>query len=243
MARKTIQETAPSRVALVSGGNRGIGFEVVRQLTSIGHRVILGSRDLARGSAAAESINRSYPGRVTAARLDVTDPAAIEELASDISRRFGALDVLINNAAIHYDTWETAVAADIEAVVRETFDTNLLGAWRLIRAFVPQMRRRRWGRIVNVSSGAGAISSMGAAPPAYSTSKAALNALTRIVAAELRGTGILVNAVCPGWVATDMGGSGGRPVSEGAAGIVWAATLTDSGPTGGFFRDRQPIEW
>ena len=243
MARKTIQQTSPTRVALVSGGNRGIGYEVVRQLASIGHTVILGSRDLAQADAAADRINRNYPGRVTAARLDVTDSALVEALASDIDRRFGALDVLINNAGINYDTWQTAVAADIEAVVRETFDTNLLGAWRLIRAFAPQMQRRRWGRIVNVSSGAGAISSMGAGPPAYSTSKAALNALTRIVAAELRGAGILVNAVCPGWVATEMGGSGGRPVNEGAAGIVWAATLPDKGPTGGFFRDRQPIDW
>jgi NAD(P)-dependent dehydrogenase (short-subunit alcohol dehydrogenase family) len=245
MTRKTIEESRPARVALVSGGNRGIGFEVVRQLASIGHTVILGSRDLARGDTAAIKMNRncSHPGRVTAVRLDVTDPAGIEGLASEIGQRFGGLDVLVNNAAVHYDTWETAVDADIEVIVREAFDTNLIGSWRLIRAFAPQMRRRGWGRIVNVSSGAGAISSMGAGPPAYSTSKAALNSLTRIIAAELRSAGILVNAVCPGWVATDMGGSGGRPVSEGAAGIVWAATLPDDGPTGGFFRDREPIDW
>ena len=232
-----------SRVALVSGGNRGIGFEVVRQLAALGYRVVLGSRDLAHGESAARKIDGEHPGRVTALRLDVTDPASIDQLARDIEGRFSAVDILINNAGIHYDTWQTAVAADIEAVVREAFDTNLLGAWRLIRAFAPAMRRRRWGRIVNVSSGAGAIGSMGAGTPAYSTSKAALNALTRIVADELRDSDILVNAVCPGWVATDMGGSGGRPVSEGAAGIVWAATLPDNGPTGGFFRDRQPIDW
>ncbi len=232
-----------SRVALVSGGNRGIGFEVVRQLAALGYRVVLGSRDLAHGESAARKIDAEHPGRVTALRLDVTDPACIDRLAKETEKRFGAADILINNAGIHYDTWQTAVAADIEGVVREAFDTNLLGAWRLIRAFAPEMRRRRWGRIVNVSSGAGAIGSMGAGTPAYSTSKVALNALTRIVADELRGSGVLVNAVCPGWVATDMGGSGGRPVSEGAAGIVWAATLPDNGPTGGFFRDRQPIDW
>lgn len=230
-------------VSLVSGGNRGIGFEVVRQLAALGHTVILGSRDLAKGEAAAHALGNSVAGRVIAARLDVTDPAGVEHLVNEIDRRFGALDILINNAAIHYDTWETAVAADVEGVVREAFETNFLGAWRMIRACVPLMRRNRFGRIVNVSSGAGAISSMGAGTPAYSTSKAALNALTKIVADELRRSKILVNAVCPGWVATEMGGAGGRPVAEGAAGIVWAATLPDGGPTGSFFRDREPIGW
>jgi NAD(P)-dependent dehydrogenase (short-subunit alcohol dehydrogenase family) len=231
------------RVALVSGGNRGIGFEVVRQLAALGHTVILGSRDLAKGEAAARTIGRGHPERVIAARLDVTNPCDIEQLAQRIGQQFAALDVLINNAAVHYDAGQTAISADVEGVVREAFDTNVFGAWRLIRALVPLMQRNRRGRIVNVSSGAGAISSMGAGTPAYSSSKAALNALTRIVAAELRGSGILVNAVCPGWVATEMGGRGGRPVGEGAAGIVWAATLPDDGPTGGFFRDQRPIDW
>lgn len=230
-------------IALVSGGNRGIGLEVVRQLAAIGHMVLLGSRDLAKGEAAARAIGDGYSERVIAVRLDVTDPASVERLARDVDQQFGALHALVNNAAVHYDTWQTATAADIEGVVREAFDTNVLGAWRLIRAFVPLMRRSGWGRIVNVSSSAGAISSMGAGTPAYSTSKAALNALTKVVAAELRGSGILVNAVCPGWVATDMGGPGGRPVKDGAAGIVWAATLPDDGPTGGFFRDKRPIGW
>jgi NAD(P)-dependent dehydrogenase (short-subunit alcohol dehydrogenase family) len=230
-------------IALVSGGNRGIGLEVVRQLGAIGHMVLLGSRGLAKGEAAAHTIGDGYSERVIAVRLDVTNPASVERLARDVDQQFGALHVLVNSAAVHYDTGQTATAADIEGVVREAFETNVLGAWRLIRAFVPLMRRSGWGRIVNVSSGAGAISSMGAGTPAYSTTKAALNALTRVVAAELRGTGILVNAVCPGWVATDMGGPGGRPVRDGAAGIVWAATLPDDGPTGGFFRDKRPIDW
>jgi len=242
MARESDSGKRKYRVALVSGGNRGIGFEVVRQLAALGHTVILGSRDLAKGEAAARA-SGGGPGRVIAARLDVTDPAGVERAVEEINRRFGALDVLINNAAIHYDTWQTAVDADVEGVVREAFETNLLGAWRMIRACAPLMRRNRYGRIVNVSSGAGAISSMGVGTPAYSTSKAALNALTKIVADELRDGNILVNAVCPGWVATEMGGAGGRPVAEGAAGIVWAATLLDGGPTGGFFRDRKPISW
>jgi NAD(P)-dependent dehydrogenase (short-subunit alcohol dehydrogenase family) len=230
-------------IALVSGGNRGIGLEVVRQLAAIGHTVILASRDPAKGDAAARTIHGSHPGRVIPLRLDVTDPTSVERLARDVDQQFGALHVLVNSAAVHYDAWQSATTADIEGVVREAFETNVLGAWRLIRASVPLMQRNRWGRIVNVSSGAGAISSMGAGTPAYSTTKAALNALTKVVAAELRGGGILVNAVCPGWVATDMGGPGGRPVRDGAAGIVWAATLPDDGPTGGFFRDQQPISW
>jgi len=243
MARERDSTKPRHPVSLVSGGNRGIGFEVVRQLAALGHTVILGSRDLAKGEAAARAIGNGVAGRVLAERLDVTDPAGVEHLVNEIDRRFGALDVLINNAAIHYDTWQTAIAADVEGVVREAFETNFLGAWRMIRACVPLMRRNRFGRIVNVSSGAGAISSMGAGTPAYSTSKAALNALTKIVADELRRSNILVNAVCPGWVATEMGGAGGRPIAEGAAGIVWAATLPDRGPTGGFFRDREPISW
>jgi NAD(P)-dependent dehydrogenase (short-subunit alcohol dehydrogenase family) len=243
MAREPGPGKRKHRLALVTGGNRGIGYEVVRQLAALGHTVILGSRDLAKGEAAARAIGDNGPGRVIAARLDVTDPASVEREVKEIDRRFGALDILINNAAIHYDTWQTAAAADVEGVVREAFATNLLGAWRMIRACVPLMRRNRSGRIVNVSSGAGAISSMGAGTPAYSTSKSALNALTRIVADELRGSNILVNAVCPGWVATEMGGAGGRPVAEGTAGIVWAAMLPDGGPTGGFFRDEKPIGW
>lgn len=231
------------KIALVSGGNRGLGYEVVRQLAGLGHTVILGARDLKKGQAAMRAMAAQVRARVVAKQLDVTDAKSVNYLAAQITEEFGRLDVLVNNAGVHYDTWQTATNADIEGTVHEAFETNLFGAWRLIKAFAPLMRRHRWGRIVNVSSGAGSLASMGAGTPAYSTSKAALNALTRIVAAELRSNGILVNAVCPGWVATDMGGAGGRPVEAGAAGIVWAATLPDDGPTGGFFRDRQPVEW
>jgi NAD(P)-dependent dehydrogenase (short-subunit alcohol dehydrogenase family) len=231
------------RIAFVSGANRGIGYEVVRQLARLGHTVILGARDPEKGQAAARALAARVSGRVVARQLDVVDAQGINNLARQVTEEFGRLDILVNNAAIHYDTWQTATKADIEGIVRESFETNVFGAWRMITSFVPLMQRHRWGRIVNVSSGAGSLTSMGAGTPAYSTSKAALNALTKVVAAELRTSGILVNAVCPGWVATDMGGKGGRPVEEGAAGVVWAATLPEDGPTGGFFRDRRRIEW
>lgn len=150
--------------------------------------------------------------------------------------------MLINNAAITYDTWQRAVSADLD-VVREAAETNLYGPWRLTRALLPQLRASAHPRVVNVSSEAASLTSMGGGTPAYSASKVALNALTRMFAAELRSDGILVNAVCPGWVATDMGGAGGRPVEEGAVGVLWAATLPDDGPTGGFFRDGRPLPW
>ncbi len=225
---------AAKRVALVTGANRGIGFEVCRQLARRGARVFLGARDYDKGEAEA----RRLGGDVSAVALDVDDPDAPFRLAAAI----GPVDVLINNAGVHYDTWETALSADWR-IVRAAFETNLFGAWRMAQAFAPEMRARGWGRIVNVSSGAGSLASMGAATPAYATSKAALNALTRVLAADLAGTGVLVNAVCPGWVATDMGGAGGRPVADGAASVLWAADLPDGGPTGGFFRDGQPVAW
>jgi NAD(P)-dependent dehydrogenase (short-subunit alcohol dehydrogenase family) len=237
--RAAVPAPGERRVAVVTGANRGLGLEVVRQLAARGYRVVLGARDLAKGSEAAARLGSDA---VVARKLDVTSKEDSDALAAFLRRTSGRVDVLVNGAAISYDTWQDAATADL-AAVREAFETNLLGAWRAAQACVPLMRERGYGRIVNVSSGAGAISSMGAGTPAYATSKAALNALTRILAAELRGTGILVNAVCPGWVATDMGGPGGRPVEEGAEGVVWAATLPDDGPTGGFFRDGGPIAW
>jgi NAD(P)-dependent dehydrogenase (short-subunit alcohol dehydrogenase family) len=222
------------RVALVTGANRGIGLEVCRQLAERGYVVVLGSRELEKGEQAA----RELRGDVRAIQLDVADPASVRAAAAALDR----LDAVVNNAAILYDTWQRGVDADLDEV-REAFETNVLGAWRVVQATLPLLRRSRAGRIVNVSSGAGALTDMGGGTPAYRTSKAALNALTRVLAAELRGDRILVNAVCPGWVATDMGGAGGRPVRDGAAGIVWAVELPDDGPTSGFFRDGRPIDW
>jgi NAD(P)-dependent dehydrogenase (short-subunit alcohol dehydrogenase family) len=229
-------------IALVTGANRGIGLEVVRQLTERGFTAVLGSRDRDKGRKAAEALAADGLQGVEARRLDVDDPDSVRELARELDGKFGRLDVLVNNAAILYDTWQRGVDADLE-VVHRAFETNLFGAWRTTQAGLPLLRRSSHGRIVNVSSGAGSLSGMGAGSPAYSVSKAALNALTRILAAELRGDGILVNAVCPGWVATDMGGPGGRPVEQGAASVMWAVLLPDDGPTGGFFRDGRPVAW
>jgi NAD(P)-dependent dehydrogenase (short-subunit alcohol dehydrogenase family) len=176
--------------------------------------------------------------------LDVADRGSIARAADEVSSQYGYLDVLVNNAGINYDTWETAENADIDGTVMQTITTNLLGPWRICQAFLPLIRKSRAGRIVNVSSESGSLAEMGAGPPAYQVTKAALNALTRTLAGELRQAHILVNAVCPGWVATDMGGAGApRSIKEGAAGIVWAATLPDNGPTGGFFRDGKPLSW
>jgi NAD(P)-dependent dehydrogenase (short-subunit alcohol dehydrogenase family) len=213
------------RVAVVTGANRGIGFVVV-----------LGSRDEDRGRRAAESIG------VIARALDVSDDRSVTDAAAWIGEELGRCDALVNNAAILYDTWGRAERANLDEV-RAALETNLLGAWRTTLALLPLLKASPSGRIVNVSSESGSLASMGAGTPAYHVSKAALNALTRTLAGELRGDGILVNAICPGWTATDMGGSGGRPVSEGAASVVWGVTLPTDGPTGGFFRDGRELAW
>lgn len=233
--------TPAQPIAIVTGANRGIGLEVVRQLAHKGMTVILGARDPQKGEMAAANLTNEGL-HVLPRQLDVTDPESISRLAADLDQEFGRLDVLVNNAGILYDTWQQPSTADFDTV-QEAISTNTLGPWRMCKAFVPLLRHSQHGRIVNVSSEAGAIASMGNSTPAYSISKAALNAFTRTLSAELKGDKILVNAVCPDWVATDMGGSGGRPVAEGAASVVWAAMLPDDGPTGGFFRDGNPLPW
>jgi NAD(P)-dependent dehydrogenase (short-subunit alcohol dehydrogenase family) len=229
-----------NRVAVVTGANRGIGRELARQLVERGWSVVMGSRDAAKGRAAA-AVSGS-PGLAVPVQLDLGDPATIDVAAEEVRRRFGRADALVNNAATMYDTWARAVTADLDDVGR-AFETNLFGAWRTALAFLPLLRHSRHGRIVNVSSEGGSISQMSGGTPAYSTSKAALNALTRLLGGELRADHILVNAVCPGWTATDMGKGGGRPVSAGAASVLWAVLLPDDGPTGGFFRDGRPLPW
>ena len=227
------------RVALVSGGNRGIGLEVCRQLSGQGITVVMGSRDAEQGRAAAAGLS----GGVAVHQLDVADPASVEGLARSVEEEYGRLDVLVNNAAISNDEGQSGVDADLDRV-KEALEANLFGAWRLCELAIPMMRRNGYGRIVNVSTGLASLEDMGGGSPGYRVSKTALNVLTRILASELRGSGILVNAVNPGWVQTDMGGSSAtRTVEEGAEALVWAATLPNNGPNGGFFRDREPVAW
>lgn len=234
------EEFGPRPLAVVTGANRGIGYEVARQLAGRGFEVVLGSRDSSKGRRAAQALGGAAGG-AHAVQLDVSDDASVTAMGSWVREQFGRADVLVNNAAIHYDAWQWANSADLD-IVREALETNLLGAWRTTEELLPLLRDSPHGRIVNVSSEAGSISEMEGGSPAYSVSKACLNALTRLLAGELRRDGILVNAVCPGWTATDMGG-GGRPVPEGAASVVWACVLPDNGPTGGFFRDGNPLPW
>ncbi|MGN6167566.1 MAG: SDR family oxidoreductase [Solirubrobacteraceae bacterium] len=223
-------------VAVVTGANRGIGREVCRQLAGRGYEVVLGARDQREGGRAAARLG------VQTCQLDVADENSVAAAAGWVENRLGRCDVLINNAGILYDTWAHASSADLDEV-RAALETNLLGAWRTTLAFLPLLRRSPHPRIVNVSSESGSLTGMSGGTPTYAVSKAALNALTRVLAAELRAERIMVNAVCPGWTATDMGGRGGRPVQEGAASVLWAAMLPDDGPTGGFFRDGQPLPW
>ena len=237
--------TAPplaQQIALVSGANRGLGLEVVQQLAATGMTVLLGSRERAAGENAARRL-RNSGADVMAIKLDVTDQHDIDAVAQHIENTYGRLDVLVNNAGAYYDMGELPSSIDLDTV-RAALETNLFGAWRLCAALLPLMRPFGFGRIVNVSSGCGSSAVEGDCCPAYRVSKAALNTYTRTLAAELHGSGILVNAVCPGWTHTRMGGVGGRPVGQSAQGVVWAACLSATSSTnGGFFRDGQPIDW
>jgi NAD(P)-dependent dehydrogenase (short-subunit alcohol dehydrogenase family) len=223
-------------VALVTGANRGIGRETARQLVQRGYDVLLTARDEAKAAAAAEDVG------ARPLELDVSDPVSIARAAAAVGDDPGRLDVLVNNAGVGTD-WGTAGADPDFAAVQAALDTNFFGAYRLTVALLPLLRESEHPRVVNVSSGMGGIAEMGGWSPGYRVSKAALNAMTRILSTELADASVLVNSACPGFVNTDMGSQFGakKPVEDGAAGIVWLATLADDGPTGGFFRDGKPI--
>ncbi|WP_295559668.1 SDR family oxidoreductase [uncultured Hyphomicrobium sp.] len=235
-----------TRTALVSGANRGIGFEIVRGLARLGVLAVIGARETKDGLAAAEKL-QSEGLDVPVVALDVDQEGSAAQAVAEVKRIYGRLDALVNNAAVLIDGPGGFKASlfDLKAdTLRRTMETNLMGPIRLIQAAAPLMREQGYGRIVNVSSIAGQLADMGSGYPAYRMSKAALNALTRIAAAELGGGDIKVNAMCPGWVRTDMGGANAdRSPEEGADTAIWLATLPDDGPTGGFFRDRKPIAW
>jgi NAD(P)-dependent dehydrogenase (short-subunit alcohol dehydrogenase family) len=217
-----------TRTALVSGANRGIGLEVARQLGRLGHRVLLGAREPARGEEAAARL-RAEGIDITPVTLDVADPRSVGRLTAEGHD----VDVLVNNAGVVLDEGKRPLDLD-EETVRATLEVNLMGALRLAQAVAPGMAARGWGRVVNVSSGMGQLAEMGGGSLAYRLSKASLNVLTRVLAHELRGQGVKVNSACPGWVRTDMGGaSAPRTVGQGAETIVWLATLPDDGPQAG----------
>ena len=235
--------TDTDKIAVVTGANRGIGLETAHQLDKQGIHVILTSRDPAKGKAVAERLQTEGLS-VSYHPLDVTDPASAQKLSQFIRDQFGHLEILVNNAGIGIDFNNGSILDLKPETLTQTLHTNLYGPIFLSQALVPLMQARGYGRIVNVSSGAGQLTDMNSGYPSYRISKTALNAVTRILANEVQGTNILVNSVCPGWVRTDMGGSNApRSPEQGADTIVWLATLPDGGPTGGFFRDRQPIPW
>lgn len=238
------------RVALVTGANKGIGFEIARQLGEKGLRVILGARDEVRGNEAVTELSDDGLD-VHLQLVDVSEPESIRGAVKLIQQMHGRLDVLVNNAGVHLDGKATALTVS-DDIVRSTLQTNAIGALVACQAVLPMMREHGYGRIVNVSSSMGSLVDM--ADPnssmpvmgsaAYRISKAALNAVTLVIAAEVRNDNILVNACCPGWVQTDMGGDK-APLTpqQGADTPVWLATLPDDGPTGGFFLERKPRAW
>lgn len=228
---------------MVSGGNRGLGLQIVRALAEQGMRVVLGSRSRELGAIAAGLLD-DLADRVTVRQLDITDPASVGRLAGWLQREYGRCDVLVNNAAVLLDDDETDAATLELTAASRTLETNLLGTWRLIQAVVPLMSARRYGRIVNVSSSLGSLTLMRRGLPAYRISKSALNALTRILADELAQHRILINACCPEPLLVDSHDSRGRVLLRASADTaLWLANLPDDGPTGGFYRERRAVQW
>jgi NAD(P)-dependent dehydrogenase (short-subunit alcohol dehydrogenase family) len=239
-------------LALITGGSGGLGFETARQLGRLGYRIFIASRTQARLEKAALAL-RAEGCLVTAHAFDMQDAASIQALVEEVKNKEVPIDVLINCAGVMYEAGKGGdVQTDIgstasvlrspEKNVTDTIAINMIGTWNVTRALAPHLARG--ARIVNVSSSMASLGEMGPGYYGYRASKAGINVFTRTLAYEMRPRGILVNSVCPGWVKTNMGGPGAtRDVADGAAGIVWAATLPPDGPTGGFFRDGQAIPW
>lgn len=228
-------------VAIVTGGNRGIGYEICKELSGAGCRVVLTSRNEQDGRQAVAQLYAH--DNIAYHRLDVTDSEDIASLQNWILKTYGRVDILINNAGVYLDGGVSVFDVD-EKIIQETLEVNLYGAFNMCKAFVPIMRQNGYGRIVNISSGYGAMNKMAGYESAYRISKAALNALTLIMADELRDGSIKVNAVCPGWVNTEMGGKLAPLSPEIAArDIVHFALIDANGPSGRFFRYKKPIQW
>jgi NAD(P)-dependent dehydrogenase (short-subunit alcohol dehydrogenase family) len=231
------------RIAIVTGGNRGLGQEIALQLMKSEAFVVVGCRDQPKCDAALEAL-RPAGDNIDAFPLDVNDTKMVKRFVEHVDKQHGAPSILVNNAGVYPEAITSRVADTPTSTWRETFETNLFGAVRMCREVLPLMKKLRHGRIVNISSGLGQLHQMGEGSPAYRVSKTALNALTRTLASEVAGSGILVNSMSPGWVKTDMGGEDApRSVEEGADTAVWLCLLPSNGPTGQFFRDRKPIPW
>lgn len=227
--------TAAETTVLITGATRGLGLACAEAMAQRGYRLLLCGRDPQRLQARVEAL-RARGAQVCGQRLDVSSDADAEALAESVAQGL-RVDVLINNAGIVHEGDEQVTRAS-PAAFRDTCAVNLFGPVRLMQLLVPSMRGRGWGRVVNVSSGMGSIAELKPNLSAYRTAKAALNVATRLAAMECLGSGVLINAVCPGWVRTDLGGAEApRSSEQAAAGLVWAAELPEGGPTGGFFRD------
>jgi len=237
MAHETVK-----RVALVTGSNRGIGFDICRQLGQAGYVVVATARDAAKGARTEQAL-RAEGVEAHFHPLDVTAAEGARQAAGFVARELGRLDALVNNAAVSIDSEESLEHVDLD-IMRQTLEANFLGALRCCQSFLPMMREQGYGRIVNVSSGRGSFSKLAAGGPCYRISKTALNALTVILADEVKETNVLVNAMTPGWVRTRLGGmQAPRSTSEGAEAAVWLAMLPDDGPRGRFFKDREEFPW
>lgn len=233
-----------SSVIVITGASRGLGRAAANHFAAAGgqHVVATARRPSELETLRSKLALEGHP--LECRRLDVTDPATVAELADWLGERYGRVDVLINNAGIQLDRFSMSLLDLPLETLRQTLETNLYGVLRVTQALAPLLRHSARGRVVNVSSGMGQLAEMGTGSPAYRISKTALNALTTILAAELRDTPIKVNAVCPGWCRTDLGGpEAPRSPEQGIDSVVWLASLPDNGPSGGFFRDRQPIPW